>query len=47
MLIIVVALITFVLTSVFLYNKLGKSSYASLGINGVSSELIKKIYTIL
>jgi len=46
MLIIVVALVTFVLTSVFLYNKLGTSSFLNTGINGVSSELIKKIYTL-
>lgn len=46
MLIIVVALITFILTSVFLYNKLGTSSYANISINGVSSELVKKIYTL-
>jgi len=46
MLIIVVALVTFVLTSVFLYNKIGTSSFLSTGINRVSSELIKKIYTV-
>lgn len=46
MLIIVVALITFVLTSVFLYDKLGTSSFLSTGISGVNSELIKKIYTV-
>lgn len=46
MLIIVVALISFVLTSVFLYNKLGTSSFVNNGINGVSSELIKKIYAV-
>lgn len=46
MLIIVVALITFVLTSVFLYNKIGTSSFLNTGINTVSSELIKKIYTV-
>lgn len=45
MLIIVVAIITFVLTSVFLYDKLGTSSkYTS--ISGVNSELLKKIYTV-
>jgi len=44
MLIIVVAIVTFVLTSVFLYNKLGVSKYIS--ISGVSSELIKKISTV-
>lgn len=46
MLIIVVALVTFVTTSAFLYNKLGASSYNISTINGISSELIKKIYTI-
>ena len=46
MLIIVVSLITFVLTSVFLYNKLGVSSYANIGISSVNSELIKKITAI-
>ena len=46
MLIIVVALITFVLTSVFLYNKLGTSSFFSTNINGSNSELIKKIHAI-
>ncbi len=46
MLIIVVVLITFVLTSVFLYNKLGTSSFVNTGINGGSSELVKKIYTV-
>lgn len=46
MLIIVVALVTFVLTSAFLYNKLGTSSFLNTGINGVSTELIKKIYAI-
>ena len=46
MLIIVVALITFMITSVVLYKKLGSSSYILGNINGVSSELIQKIYTI-
>ena len=46
MLIIVVALVTFVLTSAFLYNKLGTSNFFATGINGVSSELIRKIYTV-
>lgn len=47
MLIIVVALITFVTTTAFLYNKLGtSSSYISLNIKGVSSQLIKKIQTV-
>jgi len=47
MLIIVVALITFVLTSMFLYNKLGTSSFISnIGNNKINSELIRKIYSI-
>lgn len=46
MLIIVVALVTFVITSVFLYNKLGTSNLGNLTINGKSSDLIKKIYAI-
>jgi len=46
MLIIVVALITFVLTSAFLYNKLGTSSYISNHFNIISTELTKKIYAI-
>ena len=46
MLIIVVALITFVITTAFLYNKLGTSSYVNLNIKGISSELIKKIYAV-
>ena len=46
MLIIVVALVTFVTTSAFLYNKLATSTYNIGTINGISSELIKKIYTI-
>ena len=46
MLIIVVSLVTFVLTSVFLYKKLGVSSYTNVGIRGVSTELIKKITAI-
>jgi len=46
MLIVVVALITFVITSTFLYNKLGTSSFLNTGINGVNSELIKKVYTL-
>ena len=45
MLIIVVAIITFILTSVFMYNKLGNtSSYANTQI--ISSELVRKIYTL-
>ena len=46
MLIIVVALITFILTSAFLYNKLGTSSLLNIGISGISPELIKKINTV-
>lgn len=46
MLIIVVALITFVLTSAFLYNKLGTSSFISTGISSSNSEIVKKIYAI-
>jgi len=46
MLIIVVALITFVLTSVFIYNKLGTSNLSDLTINQVSSDLVKKINAI-
>ena len=46
MLIIVVAIITFVLTSVFLYDKLGTSSkYTS--ISGVNSELLKINFKLL
>lgn len=44
MLIIVVAIITFVLTSALLYNKLGTSKYINL--SGVNSELIKKVVTL-
>ena len=43
MLIVVVALVTFVLTSVFLYDKLGTSSFLSIGLGGENTELIKKI----
>jgi len=46
MLIIVVALISFITTTAFLYNKLGTSSYTNLNIKGISSELIKKIYAV-
>ena len=46
MLIVVVALVTFVLTSVFLYNKLGTSSFLNTGLSGANSEIIKKIYAI-
>lgn len=47
MLIIVVALVTFVITSTFLYNKLGTgSNFLNTSISGVNSELIKKIYTV-
>lgn len=44
MLIIVVAIITFVLTSAFLYNKLGTSKYINL--SGINSELVKKVATL-
>jgi len=45
MLIIVVAIITFILTSVFMYNKLGSTSvYANTKV--ISSEFIRKIYTL-
>ena len=46
MLIIVVALVTFVLTSVFLYNKLGTSSIFNTGISGENTELLRKIYNV-
>lgn len=46
MLIIVVALVTFVITSTYLYNKLGSSSYVLGNVKGINSELLKKIYTM-
>ena len=46
MLIIVVALITFMITSAFLYKKIGSSTYVLENIKGVSSELIQKLYTV-
>lgn len=47
MLIVIVSLVTFILTSVFLYNKLGNnSSYVLENIKGINSNLIKKIYTL-
>lgn len=46
MLIIVVALTTFMITSAFLYKKTGSSTYVLGNLKGVSSELIQKIYTI-
>ena len=47
MLIIIVALITFIITSIFLYNKLGTSSFVTnLSNNTISSELIKKIHSV-
>lgn len=46
MLIIVVALVTFILTSVFLYNKLGTTGKYASSIPGTSTELIKKIYSV-
>lgn len=44
MLIILVALITFMITSVFMYNKLGTSKY--INIPGLSSKLMSKLYTV-
>lgn len=44
MLIVVVALITFVLTTVFVYKKVGTST--SINIPGISTDLINKIYTV-
>ena len=46
MLIIVVALITFVITSTLLYKKLGSSVYTLSYVKGISLELIQKICTI-
>lgn len=46
MLIIVVALVTFVITSTYLYNKLGSRSYTLGNIKGINSELLQKIYTM-
>ena len=46
MLIIIVSLVTFIFTSVFLYNKLGTTSYGLGSIKGLNSNLIKKIYTL-
>ena len=44
MLIIIVALVTFILTSVFLYNKIGSSYY--LSGKTVDSQLLRKIYAL-
>ena len=44
MLVVVVALVTFILTSIFVYNKLGGISYSSGQL--ISSEMVRKIYTI-
>lgn len=44
MLIVVVALITFVLTTVFVYKKVGTST--SINIPGISTDLINKLYTV-
>lgn len=46
MLIIVVALVTFVITSTYLYNKLGSSGYLLGNVKGINSELLQKIYTM-
>ena len=46
MLIIVVALITFVITSAFLYKKLGNSGYVLGNLKGINSELLQKIFTM-
>ena len=46
MLIIVVALVTFVITSTVLYNRLGTSTFINTGINKSDSELIKKINAV-
>ena len=46
MLIIVVALVTFVLTSVFMYNKLGTTSKYTSSLSGINTELLKKIYSL-
>ena len=43
MLIVVVTIVTFILTSVFMYKRLGGSRYS---IQGIEPELIKKIYTV-
>lgn len=44
MLIVVVALITFVLTTIFVYKKVGTST--SISIPGISTDLINKLYTV-
>lgn len=44
MLIVVVALITFVLTTIFVYKKVGTST--SISISGISTDLINKLYTV-
>ena len=46
MLIIIVALITFVITSAFMYNKLGTSGFINSNISGVNAEIIKKIRAV-
>lgn len=46
MLIIVVSLVTFVITSTYLYNKLGSSGYLLGNVKGINSELLQKIYTM-
>ena len=44
MLIVFVALITFVLTSIFMYKKIGTTT--SINIPGISTDLINKLYTV-
>lgn len=46
MLIIIVSLVTFILTTVFVYNKVGTSNYILGNIKGINSNFIKKIYTL-
>ena len=45
MLVVIVALITFMLTSVFIYKKIGVSS-KSVNLYGINSELLRKIYSV-
>lgn len=46
MLVVVASLVTFVLTSALLYNKLGTTNVLTTGISGINSEIVKKIYAI-